>query len=71
MTEDSIYKIVHLVGSSTVSWEDAANNAIQRAGDSIKDLRVAEVLLKDIKIDEAGVVSYRTKLLLSFKILGS
>lgn len=69
MTEESVYKKVSLIGTSTVSWEDAANNAIRRADDSLKDLRVAEVLLKDIKIDEAGVVSYRTKLAVSFKII--
>lgn len=66
---DSIYKQIEIIGSSTVSWEDAANNAITRAGESVKDLRVAEVETKDIKMEEGGIVSYRTKMRLSFKIL--
>ncbi len=67
--QDSIYKQVKIVGSSTVSWEDAASNAIAKAGEKVKDLRVAEVVRKDIRFDEGGIMSYRTKLVLSFKIL--
>ncbi len=67
----SIYKKVSLIGSSPTSWEDAAKNAIERAGVSLKDLRVAEVVRKDIKMDETGVVFYRTQLAMSFKIVNA
>ncbi len=67
--QDSIYKQVKVVGSSTVSWEDAANNAIAQTGEKIKDLRIGEVIKKDIRFDEAGIMCYRTKMVLSFKIL--
>ncbi len=66
---DSVYKKVSLIGSSALSWEDAARNAIERAGVSLKDLRIAEVVRKDIKVDDTGVVSYRTQLAVSFKIV--
>ncbi|MCG8338076.1 MAG: dodecin domain-containing protein [Proteobacteria bacterium] len=66
---DSVYKKISLIGSSVISWEDAAKNAIERAGVSLKDLRVAEVVRKDIKMDDTGVVSYRTQLAISFKIV--
>ncbi len=66
---DSIYKQINLIGSSNVSWEEAANNAINKATDTLKDLRVAEVVMKDIKIDDDGILLYRTKLALSFKVL--
>ncbi len=68
---ESIYKRIELVGSSTVSWEEAAKIAINRAEESIKDLRVAEVVMKDIKIEDDGVFNFRTKLALSFKVIDS
>jgi flavin-binding protein dodecin len=64
---ESIYKVIELVGTSNVSWEDAANNVIQRAGKTLKDLRVAEVATQDLKIEDGKVVAYRTKLRLSFR----
>ncbi|MBU3914323.1 dodecin family protein [bacterium] len=67
--QNSIYKQIKIIGSSTISWEDAANNAIAKAGEKIKDMRVAEVVRKDIRFDAAGIMCYRTKLTLSFKIL--
>lgn len=66
---DSVYKKISLIGSSVISWEDAAKNAIEKAGVSLKDLRIAEVVRKDIKMDDTGVVSYRTQLAISFKIV--
>lgn len=66
---ESIYKIIELVGSSPVSWEEAAKNAINSAGLSIRDLRVAEVTKLDIKIDDDDVLCFRTKLSLSFKLV--
>ena len=64
---DSIYKIIEVVGTSEVSWEDAANKAIERAAKTLEDLRIAEVTSQDLKIEDGKVVSYRTKLRLSFR----
>jgi flavin-binding protein dodecin len=64
---DSVYKIVELVGSSTVSWEDAAKNAILKASKSLRDLRIAEVLAQDIHLKDGKIAFYRTKIKLSFK----
>lgn len=64
---DSIYKIIEVVGSSKESWENAAKKAIERASQSLRDLRVAEVLNQDIKIEDGKIDSFRTKLRLSFK----
>jgi len=64
---DSVYKIVELVGSSTVSWEDAAKNAILKASKSLRDLRIAEVLAQDIHLKDGKIEFYRTKIKLSFK----
>ncbi len=64
---DSIYKIIEVVGTSEVSWEDAANKAIERASKTLEDLRIAEVTSQDLKIEDGKVVSYRTKLRLSFR----
>ena len=64
---DSIYKVIELVGTSTVSWEDAAKKVIERAGKTLKDLRVAEVAEQDLKIEDGKVVAYRTKLRVSFR----
>ena len=64
---DSIYKVIELIGTSEVSWEDAAKNAVERASKSLEDLRVAEVTSQDVKIENGSVTAYRTKLSLSFK----
>jgi flavin-binding protein dodecin len=64
---DSVYKIIELVGSSTVSWDDAARNAIIKASKSLRDLRIAEVLAQDIHLKDGKIEFYRTKLKLSFK----
>jgi len=64
---DSIYKVIELVGTSNVSWEEAAKNVIERAGKTLKDLRVAEVAEQDLKIEDGKVVAYRTKLRISFR----
>ncbi|MCP4117341.1 MAG: dodecin domain-containing protein [Desulfobacteraceae bacterium] len=64
---DSVYKIVDLVGSSTTSWEDAAKTAVETAGNSLKDLRVAEVNKLDLKIEDGKVTQFRTNIRLSFK----
>ena len=61
------YKIIELVGTSDVSWEDAAKNAVETAGKTLRDLRVAEVKELDMKIEGGKVVAYRARLNLSFK----
>ncbi len=64
---DSIYKVIEIIGSSNDSWEDAAKQAIIRACKSLEDLRVAEVVEQDLKIEDGVIVTYRTKLRISFK----
>jgi flavin-binding protein dodecin len=64
---DSVYKVIELVGTSAESWEKAATNAIDRAAESLRDLRIAEVVEMDLQIDDGEVVAYRTKVKLSFK----
>lgn len=64
---DSIYKIIELVGTSTVSWEDAAKNAVIKASRTLRDLRIAEVTAMDMHLNEGKVEYYRTKVKLSFK----
>jgi dodecin len=67
---DSVYKIINLVGTSDISWEAAAKNAIDRASKSLEDLRVAEVQKLDLKIENGKVVAYRANVRLSFKYKG-
>ena len=66
----STYKIIELVGTSEISWEDAAKNAVATASKSLRDLRVAEVKELDMKIEKGKVAAYRAKLELSFKYEG-
>ena len=61
------YKIIELVGTSDVSWEEAAKNAVETAGKSLRNLRIAEVKELDMKIEGGKVVAYRARLNLSFK----
>ena len=65
----SVYKIIEMVGSSSVSWEDAAQNAVKAAGLSLRDLRIAEVTKLDMVIEEGKAVIFRARVNLSFKIL--
>ncbi len=67
---ESTYKIIELVGSSPTSWEEASKNAIARASQSLKDLRIAEVAELDMKIEDGKIVAFRTRLKVSFKYLG-
>ncbi len=64
---ESVYKIVELVGSSPVSWEDAAKNAVEKASKTLRDLRIAEVTTLDMIIDNGKVATYRARVKLSFK----
>jgi len=63
----STYKIIELVGTSDQSWEDAAKTAVETAGESLKDLRIAEVTKLDMTIENGKVVAYRTRVNVSFK----
>jgi len=63
----STYKIVELVGTSEASWEDAAKSAVETAGASLKDLRVAEITKLDLTIENGKVKNYRARVNLSFK----
>ena len=67
---ESVYKIVELVGTSTESWEKAAAAAVQRAGKSLRDLRIAEVAQLDLQIEKGKVKAYRARLKVSFKFEG-
>ena len=65
--EGSIYKIIEVVGTSKNSWEEAARNAVETAGKSLEDLRVAEVVKLDLTIDQNKVTSFRARVNISFK----
>ncbi len=64
---ESVYKIIELVGTSPDSWEDAASNAVERASETLRDLRVAEVSELDMKVEDGKVVAYRARVKVSFK----
>ncbi|MBA3803383.1 MAG: dodecin family protein [Actinomycetota bacterium] len=63
----SVYKVVEIIGTSSDSWEDAGMAAVNKARESIRNLRVAEVVEQDLSIDDAGAATFRTKLRISFK----
>ena len=65
---NSVYKIIELVGSSTESWEKAAQNAISKASETLHELRIAEVISMDLTIKDGNIESYRTKMKVSFKL---
>jgi flavin-binding protein dodecin len=64
---ESVYKVIELVGTSTESWEKAAKAAVDRAGDSLRDLRVAEVTEQDMVLKDGKVEAFRSKVKVSFK----
>ena len=64
---DTVYKIVEVVGVSEKSWEDAGRNAVETAADSLRDLRIAEVIKMDMKVENGKVAAFRTRVSLSFK----
>ena len=67
---DSVYKIIELVGTSPTSWEDAAKNAVEMAAKSLRDLRIAEVVKLDVRVENGKVIEYRARVNLSFKYEG-
>ena len=66
----STYKIIELVGTSEVSWEEAAKNAVETAGKTLRDLRIAEITKLDMRVEGGKVVAYRARVNLSFKYGG-
>jgi len=64
---DSVYKIIELVGTSNVSWEKAAENAVLRASRTLRDLRIAEISKLDMTLKDGKVEFYRARVTLSFK----
>ncbi|HKG62584.1 MAG TPA: dodecin family protein [Solirubrobacteraceae bacterium] len=64
---DSVYRVTEVIGVSSESWEAAARAAVETAGKTVRDLRIAEVLRQDLTIEDGGVVAYRVRLGISFK----
>jgi hypothetical protein len=66
-SEESVYRVIDVIGTSKTSWEDATKRAVETATKSLRDLRVAEVRELDVKIENGKVVAYRARVQLSFK----
>jgi dodecin len=64
---DSVYRVTEVIGVSSDSWEAAARNAVETAAKTVRDLRVAEVVRKDVTIENGALVNYRVRLAISFK----
>ena len=64
---ESVYKVIELVGTSDVSWEEAAKNAVETAGKNLKNLRIAEISKLDMRVEDGKVAGYRARVSLSFK----
>ena len=67
MAGDSVYRITEIIGTSKTSWEDAARNAVETASQTLRDLRVAEIVKLDMVVEEGKVIAYRARVNLSFK----
>ena len=68
---ESVYKVIELIGTSAESWERAAKAAVERAAESLRDLRIAEVVEQDVQLNNGKVELYRAKVKVSFKYEGS
>jgi flavin-binding protein dodecin len=66
---DSVYKVIEVIGTSPNSWEEAAQAAIKTTGESLMELRIAEVIKLDMKVEDGKVVAYRARVQVSFKYL--
>ena len=64
---ESVYRVTEVIGSSPESWEAAARNAVETAAKTVRDLRIAEVLRKDVAIEDGKIAAYRVRLAISFK----
>ena len=64
---DSVYKVITLIGTSSESWEKAASVAVERAAQTLEDLRVAEVKELDMQLENGKIIAYRAKVKVSFK----
>jgi flavin-binding protein dodecin len=69
-TESGVYRVTEVIGTSTTSWEDATRSAVETAGKSLRDLRIAEISKLDVKIEDGKVAAYRARVSLSFKYEG-
>lgn len=67
---EAVYRVTEVIGSSPISWEDAAKNAVAVASKTLRDLRIAEVAKLDMKVEDGAVVAFRARILLSFKYEG-
>ena len=67
MDNNSVYKVIEIIGASPKSWADAAEAAVNRASQSLNDIRIAEVVEQDLQIEEGKITLYRVKLKVSFK----
>ncbi len=67
----SVYKMIEVIGTSPTSWEEAARVAIETAGESLRDLRVAEITKLDVRLDDGEIVEYRARVMISFKFESS
>ena len=66
----SVYKVIELVGTSPDSWEEAAKVAVDKANETLRDLRIAEIVKLDIRLDDGKVIEYRARVAVSFKFDG-
>ena len=64
---ESVYKVVEVIGTSTKSWDDAAKNAVETAAGTLRDLRIAEIVKLDMKVEDGKVQAYRARVMVSFK----
>ena len=67
---EGVYRVIDVIGTSKTSWEEAARNAVETAGKSLRDIRIAEVAQMDVRVEDGKVVAFRTRLQLSFKYEG-
>jgi dodecin len=67
---DSVYRVTEVIGTSPESWEDAAKNAVKTAAGTLRDLRIAEIVKLDMKVEDGKVLAFRARVLVSFKYEG-
>lgn len=71
LMSDSVYKIIELVGTSPDSWEAAARNAVEKAAESLANVRIAEIVKLDMTVSDSKVIAYRARVSISFKLKDS